>query len=155
MQYCEMAIHASHMSVLGMRDESWDTAPCIMHHTWASNIRVSYAKLKPTSLKDTLLPSSWPNAYICVGGHHALALSAPTGDFWAYLIKNPSRVSKSTRLHGGVFRVFFDKLEFITQIPLKWWLIFPRSWTSTGYFLNSTGSPVTSSRLSPFLCDFW
>jgi hypothetical protein len=29
-----------------------------MHHTWASNITLSYTKLKQLPQKDTLLPSS-------------------------------------------------------------------------------------------------
>ena len=39
---------------------------------------------------------------------------------------------------------FFIKLGHILYVPLKWSVISLRSWTSTGYFWNSTGSFVTN-----------
>ena len=36
-------------------------------------------------------------------------------------------------------------------MPLKWSVIFLQSWTSIGYFPNSTGSFVTNCRFSPII----
>ena len=58
-------------------------------------------------------------------------------------------VWKSNRLHVDSFWLSFIKLGWILQIPLKWWVIFLQSWTSTGYFSNSTSSSVTNCRFSP------
>ena len=72
------------------------------------------------------------------------------GRFWGIIGQVPS-VSKSNRLHVVIFRFFFINLRYILWIPLKWWVIFLKSWTSTDYFSNSTGSSVTSGRFSPFI----
>ena len=47
-------------------------------------------------------------------------------------------VSKSNRLHVDIFRLFFANLRCILLIPLKWWVIFLKSWTSIDYFSNWT-----------------
>ena len=48
------------------------------------------------------------------------------------------------------FRVCCIRLKCILlQIPLKWLVILLKSWTSTSYFSNSTGSSVTNHRLFP------
>ena len=60
-------------------------------------------------------------------------------------------VCKFNRLHVDILRFSFIKLGYILYTPLKWWVIFLQSWTSTGYFSNSTGSSVTSCRLSPII----
>ena len=47
--------------------------------------------------------------------------------------------SKSNRLHTAIFRVsffFFVNSKRIPQIPLKWWLILPKSsWTSASLYI--------------------
>ena len=59
-------------------------------------------------------------------------------------------VPESYRLHVDIFRVSLIKLGYIIlRIPLKWWVIFLQSWTSTGHSSNSTGSSVTNCRFSP------
>ena len=60
-------------------------------------------------------------------------------------------VCKSNWLHIDILLVSFIKLGYILQIPLKWLVIFLQSWTSTGYFSNSTGSFVTNCRFSPII----
>ena len=62
-----------------------------------------------------------------------------------------SYVSKSNRLHVDIVRFFFINLKYNLYIFLKWSVIFLKSWTSTGYFSNSTGSSVTSGWFSPFI----
>ena len=47
--------------------------------------------------------------------------------------------------------VSFIKLGYILKIPLKWSVNFLQSWTSTGYFSNSTGSFVTNCRFPPII----
>ena len=44
---------------------------------------------------------------------------------------------------GFVF-FYFTNLRFTPYIPLKWWVIFLKSWTSTSNFSNLTSSFVTS-----------
>ena len=60
-------------------------------------------------------------------------------------------VCKSNWLHVDILRISFIKLEYVLQTPLKWSVIFLQSWTSTGYFWNSTGSSVTNCRFSPII----
>ena len=57
-------------------------------------------------------------------------------------------VCKSNRLHIDILRFSFLILGYILWIPLKRSVIFLQSWTSTGYFSNSTGSFVTNCRFS-------
>ena len=57
-------------------------------------------------------------------------------------------VCKSNRLYADILRFSFIKLGYILQIPLKWSVIFLQSWTSTGYFSDSTGSSGTNCRFS-------
>ena len=58
---------------------------------------------------------------------------------------------KSNRLHVDICQFSFIKLGYISHIPLKWSVNFLQSWTSTGYFSNSTGSSVTSCLFSPII----
>ena len=60
-------------------------------------------------------------------------------------------VCKSNRLHGDILRFSFINLGYILFFPLHWSAIFLQSWTSTGYFSNSTGSSVTNCRFSPII----
>ena len=60
-------------------------------------------------------------------------------------------VGKFNRLHVDTCRFSFIKLEYILLIPLKWLVIFLQSSTSTGYFINSTGSIVTNCWFSPII----
>ena len=72
------------------------------------------------------------------------------GEFWASWVKILSSVSKSNRLYVDILRFFFTNLRYILYIPLKWWVVFLKSWwTSTTYFSNSTSSSVTSSSHTP------
>ena len=57
--------------------------------------------------------------------------------------------SKSNRLHVDIFRFCFIHFRYIPQIPLKWSVLLLRSWTSTGYISNSTGSSVTNRPVLP------
>ena len=50
--------------------------------------------------------------------------------------------------------MLFNDSRYIPEIHLEWSAIFLKSGTSTGYFSNSAGSSVTSSR-SPPLVDPW
>jgi hypothetical protein len=47
------------------------------------------------------------------------------------------------------FGVSLFYLKYILCNPLKWPILFPKSWASTSYFSNSAGSSVTSGRFSP------
>ena len=51
----------------------------------------------------------------------------------------------------NALRFSFIKLGYILYIPLKRSVIFLQSWTSTGYFSNSTSSSVTHCRFSPII----
>jgi hypothetical protein len=66
--------------------------------------------------------------------------------FLSIIGRDPS-VSKSNRLQVVVFRFSFIHSSFTPYIPLEWGVILRKSWTSTGYFSNSTGSFVTNHRL--------
>ena len=51
--------------------------------------------------------------------------------------QNPS-VSKSNQLHVVISRVIFIIICcYIPHIPLKWWVVFLKSWTSTGSYVTS------------------
>ena len=62
-------------------------------------------------------------------------------------------VCNSNRLHVDILRVSFIKVVYILQIPLKWSIILLQSWTSTGYFSNSTSSSVINYRFSPIIAQ--
>ena len=68
---------------------------------------------------------------------------------WAFVIGWDPRVCNSNRLHVDDLRFFYTNLRYIPWIPLTWLVILLRSWTSTGYFSNSTGSSVINCRFSP------
>jgi hypothetical protein len=68
-----------------------------------------------------------------------------SGRFLGIIGWDPS-VCKSNRLHVDILWFIYIKLRYI---PLKWSVILLKSWTSTGYFSNSTGSSVTNCRFSP------
>ena len=67
------------------------------------------------------------------------------GKFLGIVGQVPSN-SESHRLHVDIVRFCFVHLRCILQIPLKWLVYFLRSWTSTGYISNSTGSSATNRR---------
>ena len=71
-----------------------------------------------------------------------------SGEIFGIIGQNPS-VSKSTRLRVVIFRFLVTNWRYILQIPLKRQVDFPKSWTSTGYFSNSTDSAGTCRRFSP------
>ena len=50
----------------------------------------------------------------------------------------------SKQLHVVIFRFFLINLMYIPYILLKWWVVFLKSWTWTGYFSPSTSSSVTT-----------
>ena len=77
-------------------------------------------------------------------------LSQCPGRFLGMIGQNLS-VSKANQLHVGIFRFFFTNVRCIPWIPSKCSVIMLKSWTSTAYFSNSTGSFVTSGRCSPFI----
>ena len=52
-------------------------------------------------------------------------------------------VCKSNQLHVDILWFFFVDFRYIPHILLKWLVILLNSWTSTSYFSNSTGLPVT------------
>ena len=55
--------------------------------------------------------------------------------FLGKISQDPS-VSKSNQFQVVIFQVFrFKNLKYISQIPLKWWVIFLESWTSPSYRL--------------------
>ena len=72
------------------------------------------------------------------------------GRFWGISGWDPS-VCKSNWLHVDILRFSLIKLRYIMQIPLKWSVSLLHSWTSTGYFSNSTGSFVPNRRFSPII----
>ena len=72
------------------------------------------------------------------------AITLNTGSPWT-LVQNPS-VSKSNRLHVLIFWGIFMNIGNISQILQNWLVIFLKSWTATGDFLNSNGSFVISSQ---------
>ena len=72
------------------------------------------------------------------------------GNFLGVISQNPS-VSKSNWLHIVIFRFFFINFRYILKTPVKWSVVFLKSWTSRSYFSTSTGSSVTSGRFSSFI----
>ena len=52
-------------------------------------------------------------------------------------------------MHVVAFQFFFIESKYSREIPLKWLVYFLKSWTSTYYFSNSTGSFVAWGRFSP------
>ena len=83
---------------------------------------------------------------------HALKLlpSLVIGRFLA-IIGWDASVCKSNWLHVDILWFSFINLGYILWIPLKWSIIFLHSWTSTGYFSNSTDSFETNCRFSPII----
>jgi len=73
----------------------------------------------------------------------ALILDQWLGKFWGTIHRNLS-VSKSNRLHVHIFQFSCVKLGYVSWNPLKWWVVFLKSWTSTGSY-------VTSNQFSPFI----
>ena len=73
-----------------------------------------------------------------------------SGRFLGIIGWDPS-VCKSNRLYVDILRFSFIKWRYFLQIPLKWSIIFMQSWTSTGYFSNSTGSFATNCWFSPIM----
>ena len=69
------------------------------------------------------------------------------GKFLGIVGQDPSDFT-SNRLHVDIFRFLFIHLRHVLLIPLNWSAIFLESRTSTGYFLNSTGSSVTNRQFS-------
>ena len=54
----------------------------------------------------------------------------------------------------------FIHWRYVLYIPLKWTVNFPKSWTLTGHFSNSTGSSATHRRFFPDIgvessCNRW
>jgi hypothetical protein len=73
------------------------------------------------------------------------------GEIFGIIGWDPS-VCKSNRLHADILWCSFIKLGYVLWIPMKWSVIFLQSWTSTGYFSNSTGSSATKChRFSPII----
>ena len=72
-----------------------------------------------------------------------------------WLVAHTSKCEWTTNptgwLHVDIFWLFIINLRCIPWIPLNLYVIFLKSWTSTGYFSNSTDSSVTSSQPSPFI----
>ena len=68
-----------------------------------------------------------------------------SGRFLGIIGWDPS-VCKSNRLHVHILGFSIIELRYIPYIILKLLVIFLQSWTSTGYFSNSTGSFVTNCR---------
>ena len=75
------------------------------------------------------------------------------GRFLGIIGWDPS-VCKSNRLHVDILRFSYINLRYIPQIPLKCSVILLKSWTSTGYFSNSTGSSVTNC-LQSLVFSLW
>ena len=68
------------------------------------------------------------------------------------IISHNHSVSKSTWLRVVIFQFFFKFNWSIFHTFLsKWLVIFLKSWTSTGFFSNSTGSSLSSDWVSPFI----
>ena len=70
------------------------------------------------------------------------------GKFLGIFGQDPSD-SKSNRLHVDIFQCCFIHLRYILHIPLKCLVIILKSWTSTGFFSNSTSSSVRNCWFSP------
>ena len=74
----------------------------------------------------------------------SIPLLKPSLVLWAHVQVSLYPVSLTYPSPTGyvvvIFRFFFRRLRYILYIPLKQWVISPKSWTSTGYFSNSIGS---------------
>ena len=68
--------------------------------------------------------------------------------------QDPS-VSKSNRLHVDIFSIFLHQFEIYSIHSYKMIGKFLKSWTSTSYFSNSTGSSATNHRFSPDIGETW
>ena len=80
--------------------------------------------------------NQWSGRFLGMTGREILVFAIPTG----YMLTS----SGSPSLNQGIF----------FWIPLKWWANSLQSWTSTGYFSNSTGSSVTNCRFSSII-EIW
>ena len=69
-------------------------------------------------------------------------------------VQDPS-VLKSNQLHV-MWSFSFTLLiwDILLKVPLKWLIIVPKSWTSIGYFSNSTRSSASRGRVFPFIGDY-
>ena len=93
-----------------------------------THLRYLFGKRKPTKRESTLVQCLW--RFLGIVG-------------W-----DPS-VSKSNCLCVDIVWISFTTFKRWTiDLSLKWSIIFLQSWTSTGYFSNSTGSSVTSGWFS-------
>jgi hypothetical protein len=71
-------------------------------------------------------------------------VTSDRGDFGAQLVEIRVFASPTGWLHVDILRFSYINLRYIPYIPLKWSVFLWKSWTSTGYFSNSTGSFVTN-----------
>ena len=72
------------------------------------------------------------------------------GSFWAYRVGQRSIVILNLTGYMLTSSGFpFSYFRYILYIPLRWPVSFLKSWTSTGYFSNSTGSSATNHRIFP------
>ena len=78
-----------------------------------------------------------------------------SGRFLGLLICRDPSVCKFNRLHVDILRFSFNKSGYSLKIPLKRWVIFLHSWTSTGFSSNSTGLSVTNCRFSPIIAHLF
>ena len=88
------------------------------------------------------------DTYLTLGVNFGVCLfDSVWGDFWIPVFLSPSGYMLTS--FG-----FFITFKYSLQIPLRWSVIFWKSWTSTGYFSNSTSSSINSGPLSLFI-DVW
>ena len=133
------------------------SSPCLVGHQNVVGWRLVliYMRTPPTLYS---LESSWGAAWLetyptTLGPGASVNTSMCIAMYVGpHTLHDGPSVSKSNRLHVVSFWFFFIKLRYILlHIPLKWWVIFMKSWTSTSYFSNLTGSSVASRRFSPLV----
>ena len=101
----------------------------------------SVLHVDPNVIFDPFLPR-WP-MFPKMRLLNSNALIQGSGRFVGVTGWDPS-VCKSNWVHVHNLRFTFIKLGYVLHIPLKWSVIFPQSWTSTG-------SSVTNCRFCPII----
>ena len=125
----------------------WHPSACKSNRLHVDILRFSFIKLGYTLYiplqRSVIILQSW----ISTG-----YFSNSTGSFVTNcrfsLIIDPSDI-KSNRLHVGTSQFCFHSFEVHSIGSSKTSGNFLKSWTSTGYFSNSTGSSATNRRLFP------
>ena len=97
--------------------------------------------------KSSILCSDW---MLQTGKNEPFDASSVWRDSWrSILVEFQVQIKPGYMLTS--FLLFFMDSRYILYIPLKRSILLLKSWSSAGYFSNSTGSSVTSAQFSLFI----